>query len=170
MTRTQILRAPPHDADRQDSAHAADARVALKLAAEGYNACRFGANAGGRLLAIALARLRGQALRYYAQIQPRADLQHRLPEDLKALHEHPGVERSAGELEIAAMAYSGTRSGADMCAEFTRAAIGELCAAAVRYTEELLAAAAGGERGARNAAPTGDWRGRRVLRESGDDA
>jgi hypothetical protein len=126
-----------HEADRQDTPMAAEARVSLKLAAEGYSASRFGADAGGRLTAAATFALRGRALHYYGQLN-RINLSGRLPEDLRSLHEHPLVDQAFANLQVAAMAYSGTRGGCDAHSEYTRAAIGELCAAAVFYVEILL--------------------------------
>lgn len=139
MARTTILygAAERHDVDRQDTPGAAEARVSLKLAAEGYNGSRFGADAGGRITATALFVLRGRAIGYYGQLRS-TDLRDQLPADLRELHEHPLVDQTFASLQVAAIAYSNTRSGADAHSEFTRAAIGELCVAAVHYVEALL--------------------------------
>ncbi len=143
MTRTTIIHGgsrPDHharDPDHHDTAGAAEARVSLKLAAERYNASRYGADAGGRLTAAALFTLRSRALYYYSQVN-RIDLQKRLPADLRELHEYPLVDQTYACLQNAAMAYSNTRGGADASLEFTRAAIADLCTAAVAYAEALL--------------------------------
>lgn len=138
-----------HDAvDRQDTPGAAEARVSLKLAAEGYSASRFGVDAGGRLTSAAVFALRGRCLHYYGQLH-QVSLVDRLPDDLRELHEHPLVEQVFANVQVAALAYSVTRSGADAHGEYTRAAIGELCAAAVFYVETLLKLADHGGRTAR---------------------
>lgn len=144
MPRTQILPSRSdrlRDGDRQDSASAAEARVLLKLAAEGYNASRYGADGGGRLTAAALARLRNHALAYYARLSPQAHLTRRLPPDLRDLHERTDVDQAFAHFQVAAIAYSNTRAGADACSEFTRSAIGALCDAATLYVDVLLDAA-----------------------------
>jgi hypothetical protein len=145
-----------HEPDRQDTAGAAEARVSLKLAAERYNASRYGSDAGARLTAAALFTLRGKAIHYYGQLN-QVDPRRRLPDDLRELHEHAAVDRAFACLQNAAMAYSNTRGGADASLEFTRAAIAELCTAAVVYVESLLEIAA---EPASKPAREGDRRGR----------
>jgi len=140
MTRTTILHGRPdryQEVDRQDTPEAAEARVSLKLAAEGYNASRYGADAGGRLTAAALFVLRGRAIYYYGRLN-RIDLRSRLPGDLRELHVHPLIDQTFATLQVAAMTYSNTRNGVDAHREFTGAAIAELCAAAVAYVDALL--------------------------------
>ncbi len=141
MSRTQILyRADrSRESDRQDSAGSAEARVALKLAAEGYNAA-LRADGGGRLTLAALAQLRHRAIWYYAQIEPTTRLPGRLPVDLRELHDQPVVDLAFAGLQVASMAYSNTRLGGDACVEYSRAAIADLCNAATRYADALLGA------------------------------
>lgn len=134
---TEPRRDRQHDAERQDTSAAANARVALKLAAEGYSASRHGSDAGGRLTSAALFVLRSRAIQYYARLE-RIDPGKKLPADLHELHEHPLVDQAFGGLQAAALAYSGTRSGADASLEFTRAAIAEICSAAIFYVESMM--------------------------------
>lgn len=145
MAKTRILNGSGHstvEIDYQDSPRAAEARVSLKLAAEGYSASRHGCDAGGSLTAAAIFQLRGRAIFYHAALL-HVDLRGRLPDDLTELHADPLVEARFSGLLVAALAYHGSRIGADAHSEYARAAIGELCQAAVQYVESLLSASGG---------------------------
>jgi hypothetical protein len=110
-----------------DSAAAGELRFALKLAALAYFEVRVGADATIDGANLALADLCAVAIRYFACLTG----QH---VEIAAPRGEAGIA-ALSRLRSAAVAYASSRHGADACAELSRAALGNLCAAAIGLCE-----------------------------------
>jgi hypothetical protein len=132
--------------EHQRAAHVADLRVKLKISALAYCDVRHGGDGPGLLVA-AVDTLCGCAERYYAALAGNPGFRAERPTshgDLPA----PGASRQEVEtvaaraaVKIAAIGYGMSRHGVDACMEYTRAAIGVLCQAAIGYCAAASGAA-----------------------------
>lgn len=132
MSRTNVRLSSPPGA-RGDSAAQAHARVYLKLSALAYAAAGHRSTSPDpRLAAASAATLCRTAALYYEALAGR-----RLPREDDGGDSDARLSSGRLQLLLAALAYDGSRHGADACVEFTRIAIGNLCMAAIRYCEVL---------------------------------
>lgn len=121
----------------------ARARVHLKLAALSWaNAC-LGSAAPPMMAMAGVGWLCDAARAYYEALTGRSFTPR---DDMRWLGDLPPPDAPTDEVRIAttraqlalgAVSYVASRHGADACIEFTRAAIGTLCDAAIRYCEAL---------------------------------
>ena len=114
----------------RDSAAAAQARVRLKLSALAYAGIRCGPDASPDLVGASLAQIAGCAVAYYQALGG----QLVLPDSIMPT---PEAGQRLAQLQLAAVAYSCSRHGADACVEFSRDALHVYCNAAIAYCQAL---------------------------------
>lgn len=113
---------------RGDNPRIAAMRVQLKLAALSYDGTRYGGPSSD-LARAGFAMLSAAAVKY---TQALLDREIELPSGISW---NPPAQSAA--LQLAAIAYAGTRHGTDAHIEFTRAGLAQLCGAAVQFTEAI---------------------------------
>jgi hypothetical protein len=129
-----------------DNPHVAELRVALKLAALSYVESGKRSEPCEALALSATVDLCGAAVYYFnglarltgeaSYIEDRTIVMGDVP-SAGASAEEVQIVRARVGLKLAAIRYAAARQGDDACAEFTRAAIHDLCTAAVGYREAL---------------------------------
>lgn len=121
-----------------DSHQIAAARVALKVAALACAAARMDPS-GANLARVAEGDLARSALEYFRTL--RRATTGKDPEMMIGVTDQ--LEEAQKRLVVSALAYTTSRHGADSCVDFSRAAIGIMCQAAVRLGEILTGMAPG---------------------------
>lgn len=116
--------------DQGGDGEVAGLRVSLKLASLAYTNLCVGTSSSPDLASASVTQLCRAAARYFLSLVG--------PYSVSVPDEESSVVASLRlRLQVAAVAYASTRHGVDACTEFTRAAIGELCQAAIGYAGEL---------------------------------
>lgn len=119
-----VVLAGPRGRVMPDNPRAAECRVALKLSAIAYAQARVGSDAD-RISGVAIGWLGHCALRYCEALSDEVPGSRSIGEPTDA------VVAVLSRLSAVALAYAGSRMGADACVELSRDALALLCSAAI---------------------------------------